>query len=718
MAKRKGTKFNILLTKGNMKKSKSQIQGTNDFNMVSKCSMVKNGYFRDDYLCHFVTKCSRRTPLIHLGYCMRLLTVDFTLRSFLGAMSGQPTQIISCGAGFDTSFFRLAGNGFMHPEVYFYEVDFREVVDRKTKCILGSESLRECIGSFEVDQNGLRGLLGSQYRLIASDLHALDKLESNLMQAGVTFSLPTLFLAECAICYMDEASSSLLIQWVASKFEDATFVTYEQVHPDDGFGVVMQKYFESINSPLLSLTKFPDMQSQERRYVSRGWSSCNVWTAFEMFLQVASYEERLKIINLEPFDEVEEWHLEGCHFALMVASKGSLTDWFLKFADISRNVMISCVRKPCVQWDLVQPASEPAICRFAQKTVKVREKDGFDILVVGGFGPSMGSLHGRRHEVLNICSRNPHAGSSLTGSSILDVEDAVVESDVKLDVLHHTCTRLSVCGPDGSTRVMLYGGRYSPCRAMNVWPTILSVLPSDRGMRVTVVDSNTAVTLEENAPVSRWRHSAVCLKCSTPDPVQEHVVVFGGRTPDFKVLGDLLVWTVQTSDMSISCREVLQQTHSSHIAWPCARFSHSAAVWHEQTMVVSGGLGQEVLPLRDIWCFSLEEDTWSELHVNGMLPRYSHTSVVCGDQLILIGGVNTLPANQPGVCVVDLNTASCTEYALPVQNPSCPIMLHNHSSEVIDSDSAILVVGGGGNCFSFGTAFNNYVVRIDLQQFR
>lgn len=93
MAKRKGTKFNILLTKGNMKKSKSQIQGTNDFNMVSKCSMAKNGYFRDDYLCHFVTKCSRRTPLIHLGYCMRLLTVDFTLRSFLGAMSGQPTQL-------------------------------------------------------------------------------------------------------------------------------------------------------------------------------------------------------------------------------------------------------------------------------------------------------------------------------------------------------------------------------------------------------------------------------------------------------------------------------------------------------------------------------------------------------------------------------------------------------------------------------------------------
>lgn len=64
-------------------------------------------------------------------------------------------------------------------------------------------------------------------------------------------------------------SSSSLIQWAASRFEDATFVTYEQIHPDDGFGIVMQKHFESMNSPLLSLTKFPDLDSQEHRYVSQ-----------------------------------------------------------------------------------------------------------------------------------------------------------------------------------------------------------------------------------------------------------------------------------------------------------------------------------------------------------------------------------------------------------------------------------------------------------------
>jgi len=139
------------------------------------------------------------------------------------------------------------------------------------------------------------------------------------------------------------------------------------------------------------------------------------------------------------------------------------------------------------------------------------------------------------HACLFHSNRNQHPVNLLTSSRILDVQEVVLESDIKLDVLHHTCTHLSACGPDGSTRFMLYGGRYSPCRAVNVWPTILSVLPSEGGMRVTVVGSNTAVTLRKNTPVSRWRHSAVWLKCSTPDPVQEHVVVFGGRTPDFKV---------------------------------------------------------------------------------------------------------------------------------------------------------------------------------------
>jgi hypothetical protein len=120
-----------------------------------------------------------------------------------------------------------------------------------------------------------------------------------------------------------------------------------------------------------------------------------------MFQHIASPEERQRIIKLEPFDELEEWHLEGCHFGLIVASKGSLTDWFLKFVDMPPPAN-KHAKRPCIQWDLVEAAGGQNVCRFAQKTVKLQEKDGFNILVVGGFGPSTKSLHGRRHEVLSI----------------------------------------------------------------------------------------------------------------------------------------------------------------------------------------------------------------------------------------------------------------------------------------------------------------------------
>jgi hypothetical protein len=138
-------------------------------------------------------------------------------------------------------------------------------------------------------------------------------------------------------------------------------------------------------------------------------------------------------------------------------------------------------------------------------------------------------------------SRNQHTDGSSTSSRVVDVEDVLLE-DVKLDMLHHTCTRLSLCGPDGTTRVMVYGGRYSPRRAVNAWPIILSVLSWDVGPRLTVASSNTAARDEKHAPVPRWRHSAVCLKSSTPTPTQDYVVVFGGRTLDFRVSLTITFW--------------------------------------------------------------------------------------------------------------------------------------------------------------------------------
>lgn len=51
--------------------SDTSVQGTNDDAQVSKLSCVRAGYFKDEYLHHFVRKPSRRSPMINRGYYSR-----------------------------------------------------------------------------------------------------------------------------------------------------------------------------------------------------------------------------------------------------------------------------------------------------------------------------------------------------------------------------------------------------------------------------------------------------------------------------------------------------------------------------------------------------------------------------------------------------------------------------------------------------------------------
>lgn len=43
-----------------------------------------------------------------------------------------------------------------------------------------------------------------------------------------------------------------------------------------------------------------------------------------------------------------------------------------------------------------------------------------------------------------------------------------------------------------------------------------------------------------------------------------------------------------------------------------------------------------------------------------------------------------------------------------------PLLLHNHSSVLLPDEKELLLIGGGGNCFSFGTHLNPQPVCLDL----
>jgi len=96
--------------------SRSKIIETNDDACVSKLyilpssliicsSCVKKGYYQDDFVRFFAKEISIRPPLINRGYYSRVAAFKLVITKFL-SIPGKK-QIVSLGAGFDTTYFQL-----------------------------------------------------------------------------------------------------------------------------------------------------------------------------------------------------------------------------------------------------------------------------------------------------------------------------------------------------------------------------------------------------------------------------------------------------------------------------------------------------------------------------------------------------------------------------------------------------------------------------------
>ncbi|KAG8287681.1 hypothetical protein J6590_031796 [Homalodisca vitripennis] len=133
-------------------------------------------------------------------------------------------------------------------------------------------------------------------------------------------------------------------------------------------------------------------------------------------------------------------------------------------------------------------------------------------------------------------------------------------------------------------------------------------------------------------------------------------------------------------------------------------------------MWISGGLGAKG-PLGDVWCLDLATEQWRQLAPagTGITPRFGHSSSIVGHSLVMVGGVNHLDSCQPGVAVLNLQTGCCVEYQLPGMGTGKSMLLINHSHILSSNKKEIWIIGGGGNCFSFGTFFNSHSALIKLE---
>ena len=322
---------------------------TNDDAFFAKLSCIARKYYEDPYLPFFLRGPSRprSTPLIHRGYASRVLAIRKLVQRFTQAaldQGAERVQIVNLGAGFDTTFFWLSKqlSEAQLGRLRWVEVDFEQVMTKKVSLIMQSEELSRMAaipGSapsqtdllldipHKIDQ--ILPCITPRYCAFPADLRDLDRIHSHLLDGEIPTldpSLPTLFVAECVMVYLEAEHGSKILSWISSHFDLAGFVCYEQILPFDRFGQMMLANLKQRGCPLLSIEAFPTLDSQVVRYKTNGFSHSHALDMITIYNRYLDEDTRKRIQQLEIFDEIEEWIMIQQHYCIVTAFTSSAVD--------------------------------------------------------------------------------------------------------------------------------------------------------------------------------------------------------------------------------------------------------------------------------------------------------------------------------------------------------------------------------------------------------
>ncbi|KAM6301122.1 LOW QUALITY PROTEIN: tRNA wybutosine-synthesizing protein 4-like [Aegotheles albertisi] len=379
----------------------------------------------------------------------------------------------------------------------------------------------------------------------------------------------------------------------------------------------------------------------------------------------------------------EEWHLKCSPYFVLTASKGMEPSWTPLLPSMTVPGHDGPVRSAgSVTAAVCAVHSEiSGLGRYGHCSVLIKPNV---ILTTGGFGEEDGQhCHMRSFHMLI-----KHAGCWKAGC--LKKENPDKRWDERL---YHSVLCLL------NSLALLVGGRTSPSSAglgmlgLKLPETCNASDPDDTSVE--------PVSLQPEPAALRWRHSATEVIFKG----EKYLFLYGGCSAMEPVLGWCFLHTRE-----LSCTVIPVEG-----AVPESRHSHSACSWKGGALI-AGGLGAAEQPLGSVFFLrELEHGfQWQRVETRPpLIPRYSHTAHVHDGKLLLVGGVFH-SSSVPGITGIDIMTGLCLNCTINVEHLEWPLMLHNHSSVFLPNEEEMLLVGGGGNCFSFGTHLNPEPVSLSL----
>ena len=392
--------------------------------------------------------------------------------------------------------------------------------------------------------------------------------------------------------------------------------------------------------------------------------------------------------NVEPFDEWEDFALFASHYFLLEASNGVLCSESYQnvaFAD-GRPMEINHLDSLTLHHE-----NSKAFRLYAEPTdgSSAHRRFGATLCISQGVVGHHGGLGSERR--VNTTNIYRIDGNSYDQGNL---PPGVVGAR-----MCHTITHMA----DGSC--LLVGGRTSPDNALSdCW-----------------LSQEHAWKRVDDLPVPLYRQCATSVRCS-----HEGVLIFGGRTNSRDALNSWLLWSDCKGWTVVSAGRATIQP----------RFGASMASTSPNGGILFGGMAADGTVLQDFWLWELHDinATPSITLVRSMgfeSPSNASLRLLCrlgacvelsAIGFLLIGGIMDSVLSDQFACICipeallvgdgSLMTSS-EPFAIKVHDKMHRPLLVGHS--VYQYCGSIIILGGGANCFSFGTYWNqyNYTLRLE-----
>ena len=113
------------------------------------------------------------------------------------------------------------------------EIDFPDITKRKIEVIKNVDKLQQLVfGDATPEYSSDEALSTSKYALFPVDLRNSEALQSALQEHEIWGDVPTLLLAECLFCYIENSATEQALSTLTSYFsDDIAIISYDIINP-------------------------------------------------------------------------------------------------------------------------------------------------------------------------------------------------------------------------------------------------------------------------------------------------------------------------------------------------------------------------------------------------------------------------------------------------------------------------------------------------------